>query len=44
MQLDTNKHLIFVCKSGIRSWKAAKMFEHVWNNKISLIADNYNEE
>ena len=43
MQLDTNKHLIFVCKSGIRSWKAAKMFEHVWNNKISLIADNYNE-
>ena len=41
--IDTNKHLIFVCKSGIRSWKAAKMFEHVWNNKISLIADNYNE-
>ena len=44
MQLDKNKHLVFVCKSGIRSWKAAKMFEHVWNNKISLIADNYNEE
>ena len=37
---DNNKHLIFVCKSGVRSWKAAKSIEHIWNNKISLIADN----
>lgn len=40
LQFDRNKHLIFVCKSGVRSWKAAKLIEEKWNNKISLIADN----
>ena len=39
-KFDNTKHLIFVCKSGVRSWKAAKSIEHMWNNKISLIADN----
>ena len=39
-QFDKNKRLIFVCKSGVRSWKAAKSIEHMWENEISLIADN----
>ena len=39
-EFDKNKHLIFICKSGVRSWRAAKSIEDKWNNKISLIADN----
>ena len=39
-QFDKNQRLIFICKSGVRSWKAAKSIEHIWENEISLIADN----
>ena len=39
-EFDKNKHLIFMCRSGVRAWKAAKSIEDKWNNKISLIADN----
>ena len=39
-QFDKNKHLILICKSGVRSWKAAKSIEHMWENEISIIADN----
>ena len=40
LEFDHNRHLVLICKTGVRSWRVAKLIENNWTNKISLVADN----
>ncbi len=42
VEFDQNERLVFICRSGVRSWNAAKSVEDKWRNTISLIADDTN--
>lgn len=42
VEFDQNQRLVFICRSGVRSWNAAKSVEDKWRNTISLIADDTN--